>query len=113
MIITNTYTINYEWTISMYMKVSEEKGGKNYISSIWAENGNKSIKILDNYYFDAVHPIILAEHSSKDNALIIRIVERDENNHDYLIRIKVYDDVVYTSYNNFLGTYLLEKDWKL
>ncbi len=107
---TTEYTFNFNVTVSLSMTVNEIAGGRHWINSIQAKKNDKEIVILKNYHFYAEHPVIMAEPSNKENALIIRIVERDENSHDYLVRIKVYDDIVYVSNGNVIGSYPLEED---
>ncbi|MCI8616904.1 MAG: hypothetical protein HFJ60_01360 [Clostridia bacterium] len=108
--ITTEYTFNSNVTISLSMLVNEVVGGRHWIDSIRAKKNNNEIIILKNYGFYAKHPVIMAEPSNGENALIIRIVERDENSHDYLVRIKVYDDIVYVSTGITVGAYPLEED---
>ncbi len=108
--ITTEYTFNSNVTISLSMLVNEVAGGRHWIDSIRAKKNDKEIIILENYYFYAEHPVIMVEPSNKERALIIRIVERDDNSHDYLFRIKVYDDIVYVSTGITVGAYPLEEE---
>ncbi len=107
--IVTEYIFNYNVTISLSMIVNEVSGGKHWINSIRAKKSNKEIIILKNYSFLAKNPVIFTEPSNEENALIIRIIERDENSHDYLLRIKVFDDIVYVSNGITAGCYPLEE----
>lgn len=111
MTITTEYTFNSNVTITLSMTVNPIEGRvKHWINSIQAKKNDTEITILESYNFYAKHPVIFAEPSNEENALIIRIIERDENSHDYLLRIKVYDDIVYVSTGITVGAYPLEED---
>lgn len=111
MTIKTEYTFKQNVILSINMIVNPIEGrAKHWINSIRVQKNDTKMIILNSYDFYAKHPVIMAEPSNEEKALIIRIVERDENSHDYLVRIKVYDDIVYVSNGITAGSYPLEED---